>query len=219
MMCKNALAEGIGTFWLVLAGCGAIAFGGDIGTLGIALAFGLSILTMGYVIGPISGCHLNPAVTIGLVVGNRFEAKDAIGYVIAQVIGALAASWLIGYIGMGHEGHGLGAAANGFDMHSAGGFSQHAVLVTEIVMTAVFLFVFMGISDGGHKPLAIGFAMTVIYLITIVIDNGGINPARATGPAILLQGDALDQLWLFWVAPVIGAVIGAICFRKLSECN
>lgn len=226
MSCKKLMAEGIGTFWLVFAGCGAVVLaGGAIGALGVSLAFGIALISMSYAVGPISGAHLNPAVTVGLVAAGRFESKEALGYIIAQVIGAIAAAWLIGQIGGGKAGFDMvasGMAANGFDGHSPGGYNMHAVLLTEIVMMAVFMFIVMGVSDsnsGNHGALAVGLAFALVYLVTIPITGGSINPARATGPAVLMGGWAVEQLWMFWVAPIIGAVVGAITYKKMDECD
>lgn len=217
MACKKLMAEGIGTFWLVLMGCGAIALSssvdGGIGILGVALTFGLALAVMAHVIGPVSGCHLNPAVTIGLVVGKRFETKDALGYVIAQVIGAVVAVWVIGQI-VGEDS--IGMLANGFDSHSPGSFDMHTVLLAEIVLAALFMFIVMGVGGNG---MAVGIAFALAYILLIPIDGGAMNPARSTAPALLVQDWALDQLWLFWVAPIIGTAIGAFLHQQMSECN
>lgn len=226
MMCKRLLAEGIGTFWLVLAGCGtAVLAGSGVGTLGIALAFGLSVVTMAYATAHISGAHFNPAVTLGLVIGKRFDGGEALGYIIAQVVGATFAAWVISQIAGGKEGWDLmrnGLAANGYGEHSPGGYSMHAALITEIVMTALFLFIIMGVTDARapkhFAPLAIGLTLTLIHLISIPVTNTSVNPARATGPAIIMGGWTIDQLWLFWVAPVIGGVLGAFTYRQVVEC-
>lgn len=231
MMCKRVMAEMIGTFWLVLGGCGAAVLaanfgGGGIGLVGVSLAFGLTVVTMAYAIGHISGAHLNPAVTIGLVAGGRFAAKDAPGYIIAQVIGGIIAAWVLSQIAGGREGFDVvknGLAANGFGEHSPGGYSMHAALLCEIVMTAIFLFIIMGATDSrapaGFAPLAIGLTLCLIHLISIPVTNTSVNPARAMGPAIITGGWALDQLWLFWVAPIIGGIVGAVTYQKLNECN
>ncbi len=226
MMCKRLLAEGIGTFWLVFAGCGAaVLAGAGVGTLGIALAFGLSVLTMGYAVGHISGAHLNPAVTIGLVVGKRFDSKEALGYIVAQVIGATFASWVLMQLAGGHAGFNLaasGLAANGYGEHSPGGYDMHAALLCEIVMTFFFVFIIMGATDVRSKvnfaPIAIGLTLALIHIVSIPITNTSVNPARATGPAIIMGGWALDQLWLFWLAPIIGGVLGAFSYRQVVEC-
>lgn len=228
MMCKRLMAECLGTFWLVLGGCGAAVlaanFGdGGIGLVGVALAFGLTVLTMAYAIGHISGAHLNPAVTIGLVAGGRFALKDAPGYIIAQIIGGIVAAWVLMQIAGGTEGFDGGLAANGFGEHSPGGYSMHAALLCEIVMTGFFLFIIMGATDSrapsGFAPIAIGLTLCLIHLISIPVTNTSVNPARAMGPAVMMGGWALDQLWLFWVAPIIGGVIGAVAYQKICECG
>jgi aquaporin Z len=232
----RSLAEMIGTFWLVLGGCGAATFAAGvpdvgIGYLGVSLAFGLTVLTMAYAIGHISGCHLNPAVTIGLVAGGRFRGGEAVSYIIFQTIGAILAAFLILYIasdmGLHKEGQATftlaanSLAVNGFDSLSPQGYGMAAGLVTEVVMTALFLFIILGVTDkrgtavaGG---LAIGLALTLIHLISIPVTNTSVNPARSTGPALVLfvngQGQAMTQLWLFWVAPVLGAVIAGGVYR------
>lgn len=226
MACKKLLAEGIGTFWLVLGGCGAAVLAGSgIGTLGVSLAFGLSLLTMAYAIGPVSGCHLNPAVTIGLVIGKRFDGGDAIGYIIAQVIGATLAAYVITHIAGGHAGWDIskGLAANGFGEHSPGGYDMQAAFLTEFVMTALFVFIIMGTTEKGSfstmAPLAIGLTLCLIHLITIPVTNTSVNPARSTGPALLMQGWALDQLWLFWVAPILGGIAGGWGYNYFHTCK
>lgn len=233
---SRSLAELIGTFWLVLGGCGSAALaavflvdpGGahDIGInlLGVALAFGLTVLTMAYAIGHISGCHLNPAVTVGLVVGGRFPGKDAPAYIVAQTIGAILAAFLILLILQGKPGFVIEAgslAVNGFGELSPGKYGLGTALITEIVMTAMFLFIILGATDkrgiGTHAGLAIGLALTLIHLISIPVTNTAVNPARSTGPALVLalngQGLALTQLWLFWLAPMVGAVIAGLGYR------
>jgi aquaporin Z len=221
-------AEFFGTFWLVLGGCGsavlAAAFPGvGIGLHGVSLAFGLTVLTMAYAIGHISGCHLNPAVSIGLVAGGRFPASKLPGYIIAQVLGAIVAGGVLYLIASGKTGFSTagGFASNGYDSHSPGGYTMTAALVCEVVMTAFFLFVIMGATDKraptGFAPIAIGLCLTLIHLISIPVTNTSVNPARSTGVAVFVGDWALSQLWLFWVAPIIGAVIGAFVYRGLAE--
>lgn len=223
---KRAVAELIGTFWLVLGGCGSAVLAAGIpdlglGYLGVSFAFGLTVVTMAYAIGHISGCHLNPAVSIGLVAGGRFKAAELPHYIIAQVIGAILAALIIRCIASGAEGYAGGLASNGFGAHSPHGYSMAAALVTEIVLTAMFLFIIMGSTDkrapAGLAPLAIGFTLTLIHLISIPVTNTSVNPARSTGPALLEGGIALDQLWLFWVAPIVGAVIGAVIYNFVQK--
>lgn len=223
---KRAVAELIGTFWLVLGGCGSAVLAAGIpelglGYLGVSFAFGLTVVTMAYAIGHISGCHLNPAVSIGLVVGGRFKAAELPHYIIAQVIGAILAALIIRCIASGAEGYAGGLASNGFGAHSPHGYSMAAALVTEIVLTAMFLFIIMGSTDkrapAGLAPLAIGFTLTLIHLISIPVTNTSVNPARSTGPALLEGGIALDQLWLFWVAPIVGAIIGAVIYNFIQK--
>ena len=223
---KRSVAELIGTFWLVLGGCGSAVLAAGIpelglGYLGVSLAFGLTVVTMAYAIGHISGCHLNPAVSIGLVAGGRFKAAELPYYIVAQVIGAVLAALLIRTIASGAEGYMGGLASNGFAEHSPHGYSMMAALVTEIAMTAMFLFIIMGATDkrapAGLAPLAIGFTLALIHMISIPVTNTSVNPARSTGPALLEGGVALDQLWLFWVAPIIGAIIGAVVYKFINE--
>lgn len=223
---KRAVAELIGTFWLVLGGCGSAVLAAGIpelglGYLGVSLAFGLTVVTMAYAIGHISGCHLNPAVSIGLVAGGRFKATELPHYIIAQLLGAILAALLIRTIASGMEGYAGGLASNGFGEHSPHGYSIMAALVTEIAMTAMFLFIIMGSTDkrapAGLAPLAIGFTLALIHMISIPVTNTSVNPARSTGPALLEGGIALDQLWLFWLAPIIGAVIGALVYNFVSK--
>lgn len=223
---KRAVAELIGTFWLVLGGCGSAVLAAGIpelglGYLGVSLAFGLTVVTMAYAIGHISGCHLNPAVSIGLVAGGRFKAAELPHYIIAQVIGAILAALLIRTIASGMEGYAGGLASNGFAEHSPHGYTMMAALVTEIAMTAMFLFIIMGSTDArapaGLAPLAIGFTLALIHMISIPVTNTSVNPARSTGPALIEGGIALDQLWLFWLAPIIGAVIGAVVYNFVSK--
>ena len=220
---KRAIAEFIGTFWLVFGGCGsavlAAAFPNvGIGLLGVAFAFGLTVLTMAYAIGHISGCHLNPAVSVGLMVGKRFPASDLAAYVIAQVVGGIAAAGVLYVIASGKAGFDLagGFASNGYAAHSPGGYSLVACLMAEIVLTFMFLMIILGSTDrrapAGFAPIAIGLGLTLIHLIGIPVTNLSVNPARSTGPAVLVGGWALEQLWLFWVAPIIGAAIAGIAY-------
>ncbi|MEZ5590421.1 MAG: aquaporin Z [Gammaproteobacteria bacterium] len=220
-------AEFVGTFWLVLGGCGSAVLAAafpdvGIGLLGVALAFGLTVLTMAFAIGHISGCHLNPAISIGLLVGGRFPAKDLIPYIVAQVLGGIVAGGVLYLIASGKAGFDVSAgfASNGFGEHSPGGYSMLAALICEIVMTGMFLFVIMGATDkrapAGFAPIAIGLCLTLIHLISIPVTNTSVNPARSTGVALYVGDWALDQLWLFWVAPIIGAVIGATLYRVIS---
>jgi aquaporin Z len=222
---KAPLAEVIGTFWLVLGGCGAAVLAAGVPDLGIAfagvsLAFGLTVLTMAYAVGHISGGHFNPAVTIGLWAGGRFPANRVLVYIVSQVLGATLAAAVIYLIASGKAGYTGGLASNGFAAHSPGGYSMVAALTTEIVMTAAFLFIIMGATDGrapaGFAPIAIGLALTLIHLISIPVTNTSVNPARSTGPALLEGGIALQQLWLFWVAPIIGGVIGAWLYNLVG---
>ena len=222
-------AETLGTFWLVLGGTGsavlAAAFPGlGIGFAGVSLAFGLTVLTGAYALGHISGGHFNPAVTIGLTIGRRFAAKDAIPYIVAQVVGAVIASAVLAYIASGKPGFDLvasGFAANGFGEHSPGQYSQAAAFVTEVVLTFIFLIVILGSTDkrapAGFAPIAIGLALTLIHLISIPVTNTSVNPARSTGPALFVGGWALQQLWLFWVAPIVGAAIAGVVYPFMAE--
>jgi aquaporin Z len=216
---KRALAEFFGTFWLVFGGCGsavlAAAFPGlGIGFVGVSLAFGLTVLTMAFAIGHVSGCHLNPAVSVGLVVGKRFPASELIPYIVAQVAGAIMASGVLYIIASGKADFSLagGFASNGFGEHSPGGYSLLACFVAEVVLTCFFLLVILGSTDErapkGFAPIAIGLCLTLIHLISIPVTNTSVNPARSTGPALFVHGWALSQLWLFWVAPILGAIIG-----------
>jgi aquaporin Z len=225
---KRAAAEFFGTFWLVFGGCGsavlAAAFPGlGIGFAGVALAFGLTVLTMAFAIGPISGCHLNPAVSAGLVAGRRFPASELLPYVAAQVLGAIAASGVLYVIASGKDGFELSAgfASNGYAAHSPGGYSLLACLVAEIVLTFFFLMIIMGSTDKrapvGFAPIAIGLGLTLIHLVGIPVTNTSVNPARSTAPAIFVGGWALQQLWLFWVAPLIGGVVGGGLYHALFE--
>ncbi len=221
---KRAAAEFLGTFWLVLGGCGSAVLAAafphvGIGLLGVAFAFGLTVLTMAYAIGHISGCHLNPAVSLGLLVGGRFKAGDFVPYVIAQVLGAIVAAAVLYFIASGKAGFDLsgGLAANGYADHSPGGYSLAACLVSEVVMTFMFLMVILGATDArapaGFAPIAIGLCLTLIHLISIPVTNTSVNPARSTGPAVIVGGWALGQLWLFWVAPLIGAALAGVTYR------
>lgn len=223
---KRALAEFIGTFWLVFGGCGSAVFaaafpGLGIGFIGVALAFGLTLLTMAYCLGHISGCHINPAVSAGLVVGGRFPAAELLPYVIAQVCGGCAAAGVLYVIASGKVGFDVGAgfASNGYGAHSPDGYSLLACLVAEIVLTMFFLLIIMGATDrrapAGFAPLAIGLGLTLVNLVGIPVTNASANPARSTGPAIVAGGWALAQLWLFWVAPLIGGVTGGFVYRTL----
>lgn len=225
---KKTAAEFFGTFWLVLGGCGsavlAAAFPGlGIGFAGVALAFGLTVVTMAYAVGHISGAHFNPAVTFGLWAGKRFPAKDLLPYIIAQVLGALFAGLVLYLIASGKEGFSTSAgfASNGYGEHSPGGYSLVAALICEVVMTAMFLMVFMGVTDkkapAGFAPLAIGLALTLIHLISIPVTNTSVNPARSTGVAIFAGGWALQQLWLFWVAPIAGGIIGGLVYNLFGK--
>jgi aquaporin Z len=225
MELKNrALAEFIGTFWLVLGGCGSAVISAafpdlGIGFLGVALAFGLTLLTMAFAIGPISGCHINPAVTLGLVAGGRFKSSDAIPYIIAQVVGAIVAAAVLYFIASGRADFTLagGFASNGYGDHSPGGYTLAACFVTEVVMTFMFLMIIMGATDArapaGFAPIAIGLGLTLIHLISIPVTNTSVNPARSTGPALFVGGWAISQLWLFWVAPIIGGILAGIFYR------
>ena len=225
---KRVGAEFFGTFWLVFGGCGAAVLAAGvkdvgIGWVGVSLAFGLTVLTMAYAIGHISGCHLNPAVTVGLWAGGRFPGKEIPHYVLAQVIGAAIAAGTLYVIASQGPGFDLqqGFAANGFGEHSPREYSMFAALVAEVVLTAIFLFVIMGATDkrapAALAPLAIGLALTLIHLIGIPVTNLSVNPARSTGPALFVGGWALTQLWLFWVAPLVGGAIGAVLYRGIAE--
>jgi len=224
---KRMAAEAIGTFWLVFGGCGSAVLAAafpevGIGLLGVSLAFGLTVLTMAYAIGHVSGCHLNPAVTLGLWSGGRFPAGEILPYVAAQVVGAIAAAGLLLVVASGTATFDLatsGLAQNGFGDASPGHYGMHAGLVIEIVLTAMFLVVILGSTDGrapaGFAPIAIGLALTLIHLISIPVTNTSVNPARSTGPALIVGGLALQQLWLFWLAPLAGGAIGGVLYRAL----
>jgi aquaporin Z len=228
MNSRKYAAEAIGTFWLVLGGCGSAVLAAafpevGIGLLGVSLAFGLTVVTMAYAIGHISGAHLNPAVTIGLTAGGRFPSSDVLPYVIAQVVGGIVAGAVLYVIASGAPGFDLarGFAANGYGAHSPGGYSLLAGFVTEVVMTAMFLFIIMGATHGkapvGFAGLAIGLGLTLIHLVSIPVTNTSVNPARSTGVAVFAGGWALGQLWMFWVAPILGGVIGGALYRWVSE--
>ena len=228
METKKYVAEAIGTFWLVFAGIGSALISAGvpdvgIGFLGVALALGLTVITMAYAIGHISGCHLNPAVTVGLAAGGRFPAGQILPYVVAQVIGAIIAAAVLYVIASGAPGFDLanGFASNGYGEHSPGHYSLLAGLVTEVLLTAFFLFVIMGATHGrapaGFAPLAIGLCLTLIHLAAIPVTNASVNPARSTATAVFAGGWALSQLWLFWVAPIVGGAIGGAAYRWLSE--
>jgi len=224
---KRSVTELLGTFWLVLGGCGSAVIAASsplgIGVLGVALAFGLTVLTMAFAIGHISGCHLNPAVSVGLVVGGRFPAKELPAYVIAQVIGGILAAALLYHIASGKEGFDIaaGLASNGYGEHSPGKYSMASGFVTELVMTAMFVVIILSATDkrapAGLAPIAIGLALTLIHLISIPVTNTSVNPARSTGPALMVGGWAIAQLWMFWVAPLLGAVVGGVLYRWLGK--
>jgi aquaporin Z len=227
-MTKKLGAEFIGTFWLVLGGCGSAVLAATfpnvgIGLLGVSLAFGLTVLTMAFAIGHISGCHLNPAVSLGLWAGGRFPARELLPYIVIQVLGATAAAGVLYFIASGQAGFELsgGLASNGYADHSPGGYTMASALVTEIVMTFMFLFVILGATDArapkGFAPIAIGLCLTLIHLVSIPVTNTSVNPARSTGPAIFVGDWAIGQLWLFWLAPVVGALLGAMVYRFLDS--
>ena len=225
---KRSSAEFIGSFWLVLGGCGSAVLSAafpnlGIGLLGVALAFGLTVLTMAYTIGHISGCHLNPAVSFGLWAGRRFPGADILPYLIAQVAGAIAGAGILYVIASGASGFDLagGFAANGYGAHSPGGYPLLSALVTEVVLTFMFLMIILGATDRrapqGFAPIAIGLGLTLIHLIGIPVTNLSVNPARSTGPAIFVGGWALSQLWLFWVAPIVGGILAGLIYRLAFE--
>lgn len=225
---KAYVAESFGTFWLVLGGCGAAVLAAGvpevgIGWLGVSLAFGLTVLTMAFAIGHISGCHLNPAVSIGLWAGGRFPLNQLAPYIVAQVVGAIVAGGVLYLIASGKAGFDLagGFASNGYGDHSPGGYSLMAALVTEIVMTMMFLLVILGATDkrapAGLAPIAIGLCLTLIHLVSIPVTNTSVNPARSTGVALFVGDWAVAQLWLFWVAPIVGALIGAAIYRFIGS--
>ncbi len=228
---KRAAAEFIGTFWLVLGGCGSAVLAAKyldgstqlgIGFVGVSFAFGLTVLTMAYAIGHVSGCHLNPAVSIGLCVAKRFPAKELPHYIIAQVLGAIAGAGILYLIASGKSGFSLsgGLASNGYGDHSPGGYSLAAALVIEVVMTFMFLLIILGSTDKrapqGFAPIAIGLGLTLIHLISIPVTNTSVNPARSTGPAIFVGDLALMQLWLFWLAPIVGAALAGIAYSMVA---
>jgi len=225
---KKYSAEFIGTFWLVLGGCGSAVLAAafpdvGIGLLGVSLAFGLTVLTMAFAIGHISGCHLNPAVSFGLWAGGRFPAKELLPYIVAQVLGGIVAGGVLYLIASGKAGFELSAgfASNGYGAHSPGGYGMLAALITEVVMTMMFLLVILGATDKrapqGLAPIAIGLCLTLIHLISIPVTNTSVNPARSTAVAVFVGNWAISQLWLFWVAPIIGAILGAIIYRFIGS--
>lgn len=235
---KRCVAEAMGTAWLVFGGCGSAvlaavfaappedpAYNLGIGFVGVSFAFGLTVLTMAYAIGHVSGCHLNPAVSAGLVAGGRFPAKEFVPYAISQVVGGIIGAVLLYVIASGKDGFSLsdGFASNGYGEHSPGQYSMVACLVAEIVLTFMFLMIILGATDkrapAGFAPIAIGLGLTLIHLIGIPVTNLSVNPARSTGPAVLVQGWALSQLWLFWVAPIVGAVIAGIAYRSCFDAD
>ena len=233
---KRCVAEGIGTFWLVFGGCGSAVLAASfaapladtsvnlgIGFIGVAFAFGLTVLSMAFAIGHISGCHLNPAVSVGLVAGGRFPVKDLLPYVVSQMVGGLAGATVLYFIASGKEGFTLadGFACNGYGEHSPGGYSLGACFLAEIVLAFMFLMVILGATDrrapAGFAPIAIGLGLTLIHLVGIPVTNLSVNPARSTGPAMFVQDWALAQLWMFWVAPVIGAIIAGVAYKTCFE--
>ncbi|GAU80412.1 aquaporin Z [Bosea sp. BIWAKO-01] len=228
MSSKKYAAEAIGTFWLTFAGCGSAVIAAGfpqvgIGLLGVSLAFGLTVVTMAYAIGHISGCHLNPAVTVGLAAGGRFPSGEVFPYIVSQVIGAVAGAFILYLIAKGAPGFDLakGFASNGYGEHSPGGYSLLSGFLMEVVMTMMFLFIIMGATHGkapvGFAPLAIGLGLALIHLVSIPVTNTSVNPARSTGPALFVGGWALQQLWLFWVAPLIGGALGGVLYRWLRS--
>jgi len=225
---KKCAAEFVGTFWLVLGGCGSAVLAAafpevGIGLVGVSLAFGLTVLTMAYAIGHISGCHLNPAVSIGLWAGGRFPANQLLPYIVAQVVGAVVAGGVLYLIASGKAGFDVSAgfASNGYGEHSPGGYSLRAALITEVVMTMMFLFIICGATDSrapaGFAPIAIGLGLTLIHLISIPVTNTSVNPARSTGVAVYVGGWAVAQLWLFWIAPIGGGILGALVYRFVAK--
>lgn len=227
MYMKKLLAEFIGTLWLVLGGCGSAVLAAaypelGIGFVGVSLAFGLTVLTMAYAIGHISGCHLNPAVSVGLWMGGRFDSKDLPSYIIAQVLGAIAGASILYLIASGKAGFAVGGfAANGYGANSPGGYGMVAALTTEVVMTFMFLIIILGATHkdapSGFAGMAIGLGLTLIHLISIPVTNTSVNPARSTSQAIFAGGWALEQLWLFWIAPIVGAILAGIVYKFMSE--
>jgi aquaporin Z len=227
-MSKKLAAEFIGTFWLVLGGCGSAVLAAafpevGIGLAGVSLAFGLTVLTMAYAIGHISGCHLNPAVTLGLWAGGRHPLGEVLPYIVAQVLGGIAGAFVLYMIASGAPGFDLsgGLASNGYGAHSPGGYSMASGFLTEVVMTLMFLVIILGATDrrapAGFAPIAIGLGLTLIHLISIPVTNTSVNPARSTGPAVFVGDWALGQLWLFWVAPILGAVVAGFLYRWLGD--
>ncbi len=227
-MTQKLGAEFIGTFWLVLGGCGSAVLAAGfpdvgIGLLGVALAFGLTVLTMVYAIGPISGCHLNPAVSVGLWAGGRFPASELLPYILAQVAGAIAGAGILYYIASGQAGFDVasGLASNGYGDHSPGGYSLGAGFVTEVVMTMMFLIIILGATHkkapAGFAGIAIGLGLTLIHLVSIPVTNTSVNPARSTGPALFVGDWAISQLWMFWIAPIIGAILAGLIFKWLAD--
>ncbi|MBN2172521.1 MAG: aquaporin Z [Bacteroidales bacterium] len=227
---KKTAAEFFGTFWLVFGGCGSAVLAAafpelGIGFAGVALAFGLTVVTMAYAVGHISGAHFNPAISFGLWAGKRFSSKELIPYVVAQVLGAIFAGFVLYIIASGKEGFSTsgGFASNGYGEHSPGGYSLLSALVAEVVLTAMFLMVIMGATDkkapAGFAPLAIGLALTLIHLISIPVTNTSVNPARSTGVALFAGGWAIQQLWLFWIAPIVGGIIGAVVYNWFGNSN
>ncbi len=225
---KQYGAEFVGTFWLVLGGCGSAVLAAGfpevgIGLLGVSIAFGLTLLTMAYAIGHISGCHINPAVSIGLCLGGRFPASQLLPYIVAQVLGGIVAGGVLYVIASGQISFDVSAgfASNGYGEHSPGGYSLLSCLVTEVVMTMMFIFVILGVTEkrapAGFAGIPIGLALTLIHLISIPVTNTSVNPARSTGVAVYVGGWALEQLWLFWSAPIVGAAIGALLYRFVGE--
>lgn len=230
---RRVAAEMFGTFWLVLGGCGSAVLaaslsgpeqGLGIGYVGVALAFGLTVLTMAYAIGHISGCHLNPAVSVGLTVAGRFPARDLVPYIVAQVVGAVLGACVLSLIACGKPGFDLvasGFATNGYDGRSPGHYSMLAAFICEVVLTGFFLFVILGATDrrapAGFAPLAIGLCLTLIHLISIPVTNTSVNPARSTGPALFVGGGAVDQLWLFWLAPMLGAIVAGLVYPVIAR--
>ncbi|HEY4211469.1 MAG TPA: aquaporin Z [Steroidobacteraceae bacterium] len=225
---KRLAAEFLGTFWLVLGGCGSAVLAAKfpqvgIGLVGVAMAFGLTLLTMAYAIGHISGCHINPAVTVGLWMGGRFRGGDVLPYVVVQVVGGIAAAWILSIIaaGNGSDPIAAGLAANGYGDHSPGNYSLAAAALTEFVMTFFFLMVILGATDRrapvGFAGIPIGLVLTLIHLVSIPVTNTSVNPARSTGPAVLVGGWALSQLWLFWVAPIVGAAVAGFLYRWFDK--
>ncbi len=225
---NKLLAEFVGTFWLVLGGCGSAVLAAafpdvGIGLLGVSLAFGLTVLTMAYAIGHVSGCHLNPAVSVGLYVGGRFSGSELGPYIAAQVAGAILGAAVLYFIASGAPGFDLsgGFASNGYGEHSPGGYSLGAAFLAELVFTFMFLLIILGATDGrapaGFAPLAIGLGLTLIHLISIPVTNTSVNPARSTGPALFVGGWALAQLWLFWLAPIIGAALAGVTYKRIAK--